>query len=263
MFGAALMMGTGAAAGGSWSPVDLFAGSEVGGVYDPSDITTLWQDSDRTVPVTADGDPVLAIDDLSGNGLHMVQTDSALGLVYRDVGGLKYLEKTSANDHLLSGTVPGGEWTGDWHFAGGFSIDVGGGVNTLLFARSAAAGGNTTTGAAGIYQISTTVRRLLASVFRVGLIGTATVNDAFTLGAAFVGEAYLSGSTITAASNNTSVSAVGTTTAFGADRALVIFSGSNSEQGKFFGGVAIDRALTTDERDDVRQWIATRAGVTL
>jgi hypothetical protein len=193
----------------------------------------------------------------------MVQTNSALGLVYRDVGGLKYLEKTSANDHLLSGTVPGGEWTGDWHFAGGFSIDVGAGVNVSLFARSAVPGGTTTSGAAGIYQRTDVVRRLLAAVFRVDLLGSATVENAFTFGSAFVGEAYLSGSTVTASSNNTSASAVGTTTPSGSDRALVLFSSSSSEQGKFFGGVAIDRALTTDERDDVRQWIATRAGVVL
>jgi hypothetical protein len=37
---------------------------------------TYWQDSDRTIPATADNDPVGAWDDASGNGRHMIQPTS-------------------------------------------------------------------------------------------------------------------------------------------------------------------------------------------
>ena len=48
-----------------WSPASLFASSEVGAWYDPSDLTTMFQDSAGTTPVTADGQPVGLILDKS------------------------------------------------------------------------------------------------------------------------------------------------------------------------------------------------------
>jgi hypothetical protein len=41
-----------------FTPLDLFQSGEQGLWYDPSDLTTLFQDSAGTTPVTADGDPV-------------------------------------------------------------------------------------------------------------------------------------------------------------------------------------------------------------
>jgi len=42
----------------AFDPASLFASGEQGAWYDPSDLTTLYQDSAGTTPVTADGDPV-------------------------------------------------------------------------------------------------------------------------------------------------------------------------------------------------------------
>jgi hypothetical protein len=45
--------------GVAWEPVTaLFGNGEVGAVYDPSDFSTLFQDSAGTTPVTANGQPV-------------------------------------------------------------------------------------------------------------------------------------------------------------------------------------------------------------
>ena len=41
-----------------WNPRALFALGEHGVIYDPSDLSTLWQDSAGTTPVTAAGQPV-------------------------------------------------------------------------------------------------------------------------------------------------------------------------------------------------------------
>lgn len=49
----------------SWSPLSLFASSEVGAWYDPSDLTTMFQDRAGTAPVTADGQTVGLILDKS------------------------------------------------------------------------------------------------------------------------------------------------------------------------------------------------------
>lgn len=50
-----------------FSPSSLFAASEVGAWYDPSDLSTRFQDSVGTTPVTADGQPVgLVLDKSKG-----------------------------------------------------------------------------------------------------------------------------------------------------------------------------------------------------
>lgn len=60
----------------AWSPSALFAAGEQGLWYDPSDMSTLFQDSAGTVPVTAMEQPVGKILDKSGRGNHASQTTS-------------------------------------------------------------------------------------------------------------------------------------------------------------------------------------------
>lgn len=57
-----------------------------------------WQDSARTTLVAADADPVGAIDDLSGNGRHLIQATAGSRLAY-----------TAAGPYLTSS---GGKWLG-------------------------------------------------------------------------------------------------------------------------------------------------------
>jgi len=54
----------------------LFVGGEEGVWYDPSDMSTLFQDSAGTTPVTSNGDPVGLILDKSGNGNNAIQAIS-------------------------------------------------------------------------------------------------------------------------------------------------------------------------------------------
>ena len=63
--------------GGGFSPSTLFAGGEQGAWYDPSDMSTLWQDSAGTTPVTASGQPVGLMLDKSGRGNHATQATAA------------------------------------------------------------------------------------------------------------------------------------------------------------------------------------------
>ena len=61
----------------SFSPAFLFQYGEQGTWYDPSDLTTLFQDSAGTTPVTAVEQPVGLMKDKSGRGNHAFQTTSA------------------------------------------------------------------------------------------------------------------------------------------------------------------------------------------
>lgn len=88
-----------------WTPLTLFANSEVGVWYDPSDLTTLWQDTAGTVPVTADGQAVARIDDKSGNGKHATQADAAKRPLYKTSGGLSWLQFDGTDDFLVTSAI--------------------------------------------------------------------------------------------------------------------------------------------------------------
>jgi hypothetical protein len=60
-----------------WTPLQLFASGEQGAWYDPSDLTTLYQDAAGTQPVTAVEQPVGLMRDKSGRGNHAYQSTSS------------------------------------------------------------------------------------------------------------------------------------------------------------------------------------------
>ena len=60
-----------------WTPSRLFLSGEQGAWYDPSDLTTLFQNSAGTTPVTAVEQPVGLMLDKSGRGNHASQSTSA------------------------------------------------------------------------------------------------------------------------------------------------------------------------------------------
>lgn len=82
----------------SFDPVTLFAGGKQGVLYDPSKLSSLWQNAARTIPVTADGDPVGCMDDLSGNGNHASQSVSAARPAYQTAN----MHLDGVDDFLLS-----------------------------------------------------------------------------------------------------------------------------------------------------------------
>lgn len=52
--------------------------------YDPSDITSLFQDAAMTTPVTTPGQAVQAVEDITGNGNDIVWTSAGTSLTYED-----------------------------------------------------------------------------------------------------------------------------------------------------------------------------------
>lgn len=78
----------------------LFEDGKQGAWLDQSDLSTMFKDAEGKQPVTADGDPVGLIRDKSGNGNHAIQTVSAARPTYRTDGVLHWLEFDGVDDYL-------------------------------------------------------------------------------------------------------------------------------------------------------------------
>jgi hypothetical protein len=86
---------------GTFTPADLYAASEKGAWYDPSDFSTMWQDTAGTTPVTATGQSVARIDDKSGNAKHLLQgTAGSMPVLQQDAGGNYYLDFDGTDDFM-------------------------------------------------------------------------------------------------------------------------------------------------------------------
>ena len=84
-----------------WLPTQLFKNNEQGAFYLPEP-ENLYQDAAMTIPVTANGDPVGAMMDLSGNGNHAIQTVSASRPTYQTDGILHWLAFDGVDDGFSS-----------------------------------------------------------------------------------------------------------------------------------------------------------------
>ena len=136
-----------------FSPLSLFSGGAPGAWYDPSDLTTLFQDSAGTTPVTAVEQPVGRMLDKSGYGNHAFQATSAS----RPVLSARY-NLLTATETLSTQSVTTAATTQTLRFTGTGSITLTGtaiGVYT-----------------AGTYSVTTTAGSLTLTV-----LGTVTQAD--------------------------------------------------------------------------------------
>ena len=92
-----------------FTPLSLFQNGEDGAWYDPSDLTTLFQDAAGTIPVTLDGQPVGLVTDKSGNGNNASQPVAAARPTYNETPDRLTLDKV---DDSIVVNVPVGGWIG-------------------------------------------------------------------------------------------------------------------------------------------------------
>lgn len=85
----------------------IFANNEQGVAYDPNDLTTMWQDQAKLLPVTGEGQPVWHILDKSGNNNHAFATSSATRPILRRnaTTGAYYLEFDGSDDSLVTNSI--------------------------------------------------------------------------------------------------------------------------------------------------------------
>ena len=84
----------------------LFAAGEPGAWYDPSDFSTLFQDSAGITPVTAYGQSVGLMRDKSGRGNHASQaTAGSRPVLTQDSGGHSYLAFNGTSSAMQTGSI--------------------------------------------------------------------------------------------------------------------------------------------------------------
>jgi hypothetical protein len=88
------------AGGAPFNPADLFPAS--GGWWDPSDLSTVWQDTGATTPATVNGN-VGRINDKSGNANHLLTPLNPP--ILRQSGQLYYLEFDGVDDLMQDATI--------------------------------------------------------------------------------------------------------------------------------------------------------------
>ncbi len=81
--------------GATFSPLSLLPTAW----YDPSDLSSMWQDSAGTIPAVVDS-PVGKMNDKSGNGYHLLQATASKRPILRSAGGLYWLEFDGVDDFL-------------------------------------------------------------------------------------------------------------------------------------------------------------------
>jgi hypothetical protein len=91
-------------ASATWSPAALFSGGATGAWYDPSDLSTVFQDTAGTTPAVAN-DPVGRINDKSGGGFHLLQATAGARPLLKTDGTLYWLETDGTDDFMSSATT--------------------------------------------------------------------------------------------------------------------------------------------------------------
>lgn len=115
----------------------LFTQGQQGAWYDPSDFTTLYQDSAGTTPVTAVEQPVGLMKDKSGRGNHASQATAASRPILRqDTNGKYYPAFDGIDDSLSSATGGGG--TGGFFWCGAVKPTGGAGTDRTLWSDAGA-----------------------------------------------------------------------------------------------------------------------------
>lgn len=245
-----------------FSPIELFSGSEFGGWYDVSDLSTLWKDTAGTSPVIADGDAVARVDDKSGNGLNLIQATSANRPLYKTSGGLHWLDFDGTNDSLETATFTTTLGTGGGYI--GLSLDPTSDQSSLDLYEEYNTSDNTER-IAIVADTRTTPNRFM--FFRPDGVGddAQDLNAKLNTGSVVLefnddgttGTAYKDGSAQT--------DTISTNEGFGGTSHRVSLGvaplvGANF-QGKIYSVFTIDRELTSEELASINTYLTEKAGL--
>lgn len=224
-----------------------------GAFYNPFDMSSLFQDAAGSTPVTASGQSVRRVNDLTGNGFNAIAPSDAARPTLTIAGGLSYLDVNGTNNWMnVTPTLNLGEvW---WH-VGGWRADA---DDDRFFATS-----NTYRGAS-----------FLANTGRSVWVNSvdATVNIGPNTNGAGAANVYtVEQASTTSLSGRVNAIAGSTITPYddsGSTQGVALFSASNSSAlatlaGRFYGGAFAPGALTSGNRAIVEAYVAALAGVTL
>jgi hypothetical protein len=118
----------------AFDPATLFASGEQGGWYDPSDLTTLFQDTAGLTPVTATGQSVGRMLDKSGRGNHLTATGTERPTYQVDGSGFPYLQANGTTSRMY--TAAGVDLTGTTRVVLCVAVRVEGTGNQAIFSNN-------------------------------------------------------------------------------------------------------------------------------
>ena len=239
----------------------LFLNGEQGAWYDPSDLSSMFQDAAGTIPVTADGDPVGLMLDKSGNGNHASQSTATARPLYKTDGTLRWLEFDGVDDILIASSVA--PISNSFFQALGLKIKSVNGptFDTTVFGLYTS---NLNRADIAIRSSNNGVARQANQLYRIG--GGAqfspVVSPGFLLNTGFVLSGEQSGSDLKVETDlgETAAPITYTTETTG----LSAFSiGRGNVPWDFFGGLFVKREPFSGEVNAVRNYLAAKSGVTL
>lgn len=261
-------LGLVAASRNAFNPLSLFAAGEQGVWYDPSDLSTLFQDSAGTTPVTAAGQPVGRMLDKSGRGNHATQsTDANRPTLQIDAGGRYYLACDGSNDGMATSAID---------FTGTGKVSIFAGLRKLSDAAQACfvelSYGNTNNGMFNILaprsgasfcvtSRGTAVNSIDYSTYTAPI--TSVISAQLSSAAANYLTAVVSrinGVQVSGAANS-SASSTGN---YG-NHSLFLFrrnGATNQFNGHFYGLIIRGASSTADQIANTERWMAAKTGVT-
>jgi hypothetical protein len=239
----------------------LFAGTQ-GVWYDPSDVSTVFQDAAGTIAGAVD-QPVGRILDISGNGNHASQSVEADRPTLRSSGGLFWLEFVAGvNDELRTNAFL--ENSLGFYCVAGLSMDSRTALtsSSVFFGVGSKGAASSSTNIAGMAERTDVVQDLLAAQRITTSAGSALARNFYSIGSAFIGEASQESGLIAARVNNNQrvIARYSSSDSPTANNSLAIQSGNAM---KFFGGIFVKREIDESMKGLCRQFLAAKSGVTL
>lgn len=246
---------------GGFNPLSLFANGEQGAWYDPSDLSTLFQNSDGTTAVAV-GDSVGYIADKSGNGNHAIQATSTKRPTLQQDGSLYYLD-FGGDDGLSTSAID---------FTGGDQLTVCAGArkdtNTTMVVGelSANISGATNNGAFRLASLSNTWRYGAKGTSIVNVNATTYVENAVSV---LTGLSDISTPVATIRADGVQKATSSTTQGTGnlGNHPLNIGSRNNGGSlfldGRIYGFVIRSVLSTGSDLDNLETYMAAKTGVTI
>jgi len=238
----------------------LFAGTQ-GVWYDPSDLSTVFQDAAGTIAGAVD-QPVGRILDISGNGNHASQAVSGDRPTLRSSAGLYWLEfALGAGDELRTAGFL--ENSPGFYAVAGVSIDSRGSSSANMYFGVGFKGASTgSAGVMGLAQRTDVVQDQTTGQRLSGAVALANARNFYTIGNAFVGEGYQETDVIVARVNNNSPT-IAKYPSLGSPQLNNSLGVQSIVSMKFFGGIFVKREVDETMKRLCRQFLAAKSGVTL
>jgi hypothetical protein len=236
----------------AFSPASLFASGESGAWYDPSDLTTVFQDTAGTTPAGV-GDPVGRIDDKSGNGNNLLQVAAnQRPLLQQDGSGNYYLDFDGSDD-LIQAAAAVGVDAPVFNILTAVKLDDGAAYRTIA--------GN----ARYNFGVSTTYKGRLTTP---GVMDYETANDYLDGTSLFVYCAKFDASfDVTLRKNGVAATAIpGSADGGVAEGALTMgrgVSGTEWFDGRVYGLIIVKADMSASNLSSAEAYLAGKCGVTL